>query len=369
MDQLKLQASRHAAHLERLKSGYVKEFEPFLRRMKKVIGQQLGGEVITEFTRTRLGKQLKTINKLLLEPLQDYETVLLSQIKELADYEVGFEVRSLENVVQKVSFALPSATQLNAAVFATPLMIVGPDNGKLLESFIKDFTTKEATRVSNILRAGAAQGQTTSEVIRIMRNNVDVSSRNAETIARTALQHTAVQARESTFSANSDLVEFVQWSSILDGKTSIQCQSLSNQKFKLNEGPRPPAHPRCRSSMVPVLRAPYDRLSRGGEQKARAPYLEDGELKRGPLTEVPATQTYYDFLKNQPAAVQNSIIGPTRAKLLRNGGITSQRFAELQLDKNFMPLKTIVRDGKNITPLMQMRELDPIAFLNANIPD
>jgi SPP1 gp7 family putative phage head morphogenesis protein len=358
MDQLKLQASRHAAHLERLKSGYVKEFEPFLLKMKKVIGQQLGGELVSNFTRIDLNKQLRAINKILLAPLQEYEAVLLSQIKELADYEVGFEVRSLENVVQKVSFALPSATQLNAAVFATPLMITGPDNGKLLESFIKDFTTKEATKVSNILRTGAAQGQTTNEVIKTMRDAVDVSSRNAESIARTALQHTAVQARQSTYNSNSGLVEFVQWLSILDGKTSAQCKALSNQKFPLNEGPRPPIHIRERSTINAVLRAPYDRLSRGGEQKARAPYLEDGKLKRGPLTEVPADQTYYEFLKNQPAAVQDSIIGPTRGKLLRNGGISSQRFAELQLDKNFKPIT-----------LAEMRELDPIAFMNANIPD
>jgi SPP1 gp7 family putative phage head morphogenesis protein len=358
MDQLKLQASRHAAHLERLKSGYVKEFEPFLLRMKKVIGQQLGGEVVSNFTRTDLNKQLRAINKILLAPLQEYEAVLLSQIKELADYEVGFEVRSLENVVQKVSFALPSATQLNSALLSTPLMIKGPDNGKLLAAYVKDFTTKEATRLSNVLRVGAAQGQTTSEVIRLMREEVDVSSKNAEGIARTALQHTAVQAREATYAANSDLVQFVEWVSILDGKTSPVCQALDTQKYKLSEGPRPPAHPRCRSTTTPVLREPYDRLSRGGERKARAPTLEDGELKRGPLKEVPATQSYYSWLKTQPASVQNSIIGPTRGKLLRNGGISSQRFAELQLDKNFKPIT-----------LAEMRELDPIAFINANIPE
>jgi hypothetical protein len=106
------------------------------------------------------------------------------------------------------------------------------------------------------------------------------------------------------------------------------------------------------------LREPYDRLSRGGERKARAPTLDDGELKRGPLYEVPANQSYYSWLKTQPAAVQDSIIGTTRGKLLRNGGISSQRFAALQLNKNFKPIT-----------LAEMRELEPTAFIKANIPE
>lgn len=368
MRQLIEQASRHAAHLERLKAGYVKDFEPFLKRMKKVIGQQLSGEVVTEWTLKDLNSQLKTINKLLSVPMGEYESVLMSQITELADYEAGFEVRSLESVAEKVSFALPSATQLNAAVMTQPLMVDGPNNGKLLKSFIEDWSSMDITKISNVLRVGAAQGQTTSQVINTMREAVDVTGRNAETIARTALQHAAVQAREATYSANSDLVSGVKWLSLLDGKTSTICRSLDGQVFPLDKGPRPPAHPRCRSSTSPELRPPFDKLSKGGERKARAPTLEEnGNLKRGPITEVSANKTYYSWLKNQPAGVQDSIIGSTRGKLLRNGGISTERFAELQLNSKFEPLSTITRNGKKITPLMQMREMEPTAFIKANL--
>jgi SPP1 gp7 family putative phage head morphogenesis protein len=368
MDQLKLQASRHAAHLERLKSGYVKEFEPFLADLKKNLKLQLMDENLAALGRTKLEDLVKTVDKISADAFHDYEKVLLNQITELADYEIGFEVRSLQNVVTSVSFNLPSATQLKAAVYGTPLgLINGPDAGSLLNPFISKWADSEAKSVSNMIRLGAAQGKTTPEVIkdiigtvsRYTGSSLERAKSHAETIARTALQHTAIQAREATFAANADLIEFVEWSSILDGVTSVQCRSLSNQKFPLDSGPRPPAHPRCRSSMVPVLRAPYDRLSRGGEQKARAPTLDkNGNLVRGPIEQIPATTTYYSWLKRQPAAVQDSIVGPTRGLLLRNGGISSQRFAELQLDKNFMPIT-----------LEKMRELDPIAFINANIPD
>jgi hypothetical protein len=54
--------------------------------------------------------------------------------------------------------------------------------------------------------------------------------------------------------------------------------------------------------------------------------------------------------------VQDSIIGPTRGKLLRKGGLSSQRFAELQLSKNYKPLT-----------LDEMKKLEPVAFEKAGI--
>ncbi|MPW47639.1 phage head morphogenesis protein, partial [Moraxella catarrhalis] len=47
---------------------------------------------------------------------------------------------------------------------------------------------------------------------------------------------------------------------------------------------------------------------------------------------------YYEWLKNQPAQYQDEVLGKTRAKLFRDGGMTVERFRALQLDKNFTPL-------------------------------
>ena len=84
------------------------------------------------------------------------------------------------------------------------------------------------------------------------------------------------------------------------------------------------------------------------------------ELKNGKLTRGKAVltkqQTYYSWMKTQPAKVQDSIIGPTRGKLLRNGGISAERFAKLQIGKDFTPLT-----------LKDMRKLDPIAFEKAGL--
>jgi hypothetical protein len=88
-----------------------------------------------------------------------------------------------------------------------------------------------------------------------------------------------------------------------------------------------------------------DFLDGAGQQFSRG---EDG-VKR-----VSADLTYYDWLKTQSAAFQDSVVGVSRGRLLRNGGITSKRFSELQLDKNFNPLT-----------LEDMQRLEPLAFEKA----
>ena len=136
---------------------------------------------------------------------------------------------------------------------------------------------------------------------------------------------------------------------IANGLIVKNCQSLDGQEFPIDEGPRPPYHQNCRTTTSAVLVDEFSFLSQGRTRSARDP--QTGEVGR-----VSANQTYYGWLKTQPASVQDSIIGPNRGQLLRGGGISSERFAELQLGKNFEPLT-----------LAQMRELDPVAFENAGI--
>lgn len=66
--------------------------------------------------------------------------------------------------------------------------------------------------------------------------------------------------------------------------------------------------------------------------------------------------SYYDWLKQQPAAFQDKAIGPVRSKLFREGGLSIERFSELQLDRNFKPLT-----------LLQMKALEPLAFVRAGL--
>ena len=350
--QLIEQATRHAAHLERLKTQDINELVQLLEDINDDILSRLGRLDITEFSRNRLESQLTALGQIIDERMND-EMVprILSQVQELAQYEAGFEQRSLQAGVE-IDFDAPSPEQVAAAVATQPLTMRGPDGGQLLEPFVRSWSDGVKQRVTSNVRSGYAQGLTTPQILTgLRRESFALVDRNMKTVVRTGLQHAANQARQATWQNNQDIVRGVRWVSTLDRRTSAICQSLDGQVFGINEGPRPPAHPGCRSTTVAALDERFAVLEQDATRFSRDP-----QTGRAQVGEVSANQTYYGWLKTQPASVQDSIVGPTRGKLLRNGGISAERFRELQLDRSFQP-----------ATLEQMRELEPAAFERANI--
>lgn len=348
--QLINQATRHAFHLERLKSHDVRVLREILRDIQTQLLGRLARSDITEWTRSRAERQLAAYTEMLQERYgRDILPALNRQIRELAEYEAGFEVRSLGNVAPRHNFLLPTDSQIMTAVTLNPLTMRGPGGGQLLESFIETWANTQITRTVSAVRSGFALGQTTPQVIAGLREAFVGQERDLATVVRTSLQHAAAEARQATWERNSDIVKKVRWVSTLDDRTSQQCQAMDGMEFDIDKGPRPPAHPNCRSTIVAVLDDRFAVLSEGATRAERDPVT-------GKVGSAPAKQTFYQWLKNEPAEVQDDILGPTRGRLFRDGGLSAQRFAELQIGKQFEPLT-----------LEQMRQLDPVAFMRAGL--
>jgi SPP1 gp7 family putative phage head morphogenesis protein len=350
-------ASRHQVQLERLKAGYVGAFEDFLREMERDLLRQIRSiDDMASLRGRRLRSVLKVVRGTIKEGFGNYEKVWRKQLAELGEYEAGFEARALGEVVD-YDFTLPSPNQIMDAAFARPLSVKGADEGKLLEPFFRDWTGRTYQRVEGAIRLGAAEGQTTQQVVRRLMGTkarkyadglLDMTRRDVELMARTSLQHMAATAKEQTWQSNEDVIKGVEWVSVLDSRTSVQCRSLDGREFPLDKGPRPPLHIACRSTTAAVFKGKLDLLRGGGSQSARGP---DGKVNR-----VSADLSYYDWLKKQPKGFQDSILGAERGKLLRDGGLTAKRFAELQLNKHFQPIT-----------LAEMRKIEPAAFAMAGI--
>jgi hypothetical protein len=67
---------------------------------------------------------------------------------------------------------------------------------------------------------------------------------------------------------------------------------------------------------------------------------------------VPAATTYQDFLKRQPASFQDDVLGRTKGKLFRDGGLTVDQFVD--------------RAGNELT-LDQLAATKPEAFVKAGL--
>lgn len=349
------QVTRRQVLLERYKAEELRRLDDFLRDVDRALRERLG-RVGTEFQRGRLEVLLAELDTLMEAIQRPYQRDLFERARELASHEAGLEARALAGLA-RFEAIIPPAAQLHAAVFSAPLGARGAGGGLLLEPFVSKWAEADRERVVGVIRRGAFEGRTTDQIIRDVRGTkarqfqdgiLAVNRRNAATVVRTALQHVATQARMETLHANADILDGYEWSATLDGRTGEICRSLDGRVFELGKGPLPPAHPNCRSAIVPVTKSfrelglDIDDLPPGDRASIDGPV--DGSL------------SYYEWLKRQPAGFIEEAIGPTRAALLLKGGLSAEKFAELQLGRNFQPLT-----------LEEMRRLAPKVFERAGV--
>jgi hypothetical protein len=187
--------------------------------------------------------------------------------------------------------------------------------------------------VRNAIRSGFVEGRTTAQIVTDIRGTraaqyqdglLQRPRRELEAVVRTALSHTSAVARDLMAEANSDLVKAERWVSTLDGRTSPMCRLRDGLKYTAGDhkpightvpwgnGPGR-LHFSCRSTSVPVIKS-WRELG-----------IDADELPPGTRAslagQIPADTTYAQWLAKQPAWRQEEILGPTRAALVRNGGL------------------------------------------------
>ena len=331
------QVTRRQVLLERYKAEELRRLDGFLRDMDRALRERLGRATVTDFQRGRIDTLLAEIERLMEAIQRPYQRDLFGRMDALAVHEAGMEARML--TLGTFEATLPAAAQIHAAVFSAPLAARGAGGGMLLEPFVAKWAEADRERVIGAIRRGAFEGRTTDQIVRDVRGTkarnfedgiLAVNRRNARTVVHTAVQHVATLARMETMQANADILNGYEWSSTLDSRTSAVCQSLSGRVFELGKGPLPPAHPNCRSSIIPKVKSfrelgiDLDDLPPGKQASMHGP--------------VDADLTYFAWLKQQPPSFVEEALGPTRARLFLDGGLSAEEFARLQLGRNFEPL-------------------------------
>jgi SPP1 gp7 family putative phage head morphogenesis protein len=346
---------RHQVLIQRLSSSEVAKFKPFLRDMDHALRDELADASITDLERYRLEKLLSVVDTLMAGILNRFSKQLLLDLEEFARHEARFSAGALD-AATTFDAIIPSVTQIRAAILSTPLGVKGSSRGALLKSFVENWTQTEVRAVNGAIRRGAFEGKTNQAIVSELRGSrarnyqdglLDVTRRHAEAVVRTAVQHVATIAREETFANNSDIIKAYQWLATLDRRSCVVCRSLDGREFQPGSGPRPPIHPQCRCTLVPRLKDEFAYLQAGETRASKG--AEGGKQVAGDLS-------YYEWLREQPASFQDQAIGPTRGLLLRNGGLSAERFAKLQVDKTFAPLT-----------LNEMKKIDPISFRRAGL--
>jgi SPP1 gp7 family putative phage head morphogenesis protein len=207
----------------------------------------------------------------------------------------------------------PTADQLAAVINSRPAQ------GKLLAAWFEDMEASHVARIEQALRLGFVEGETIPQMQARLAGVWTLNRRGAEAVIRTSITHMSAEVAQLSYEANPDIVQQVEWVATLDSRTTPICRSRDGKRYPLNNGPRPPAHIRCRSTVIPIM---------------------DG-------IEPPERETYAQWLRRQSEDDQRDILGPTRFRLYREGNLSLDRF--------------VGRDGDPLT-LDELRERNPIAF-------
>lgn len=331
---------RHQAHLERLKNSEVREFNEVVPTLIAIVVAALAGREVADLTRNELLRLTREISREVSEVMGVQIELAETFLSDLAGAEAQFERESLRRALPGTAVAAVGAAAAWRAVRQRAMSV----DGALLAGFLATLRDRNRTALANLIRRANAEGWTTAETLAVVRGTRAANYRDGmaarmqrshETILRTAIQHTSSAARAAVWAANPDVVTGYRWVSVLDSRTTAECRGLDGRTFGLGEGPLPPIHMNCRSTVTPELADALEPLGGATER---------------------SIETFYEWLDKQPASVQDSIIGPTRGKLFRDGGLTADEFARLTLSQTFAPLT-----------LAEMRKLAPVAFDRAGI--
>ena len=307
----------------------------------------------------------------------------IATMTEFVKGETTFLKNTLELVVPvEIAAKLPSISTLRSLIKDRPF------EGKVLKDWAKKIRRDDIDRIAQQVRIGIVQGESSQVIARRVvgtaqlrgRDGVtQITRRNAEAISRTAIIHFSDAARNEFLMANADFFENELFVATLDSRTTPVCRKNDGQIFPLGIGPRPPLHWNCRSLRVAIINnqvigwRPAKPVTQrmllrefcqqnGIRTVSARQYLPYGYMTkfdsfarrriREMTGQVPAKVSYGEWLGRQSREFQDDVLGITRGRLFRRGGVTLDQFVD--------------RTGREI-PLSRLAETEASAFRSAGL--
>lgn len=341
-----------------------------------------------DFTGERWRSLLQDMSVARATALGEVRKLTRSELNTLASMEATREATVLASAIPiEVSFATVAPDQLRAIVSSRPFQ------GRLLRDWFNNLERGDQGRLRQALQLGMTQGEPTDNIVRRVvgtrrRGYTDgilaTTRRDAQAIVRTAVNHVSNVAREYVWEENNDIISARIWTSTLDGRTSAVCRARDGKGRPTKEGaslpegveplvPKdatPPAHINCRSTMVAYIdgvglvgnrptvtdtrtrekrEVDFRRMAREQGRPIQDVRREWAERNVGT---VPASTDYQTFMGRQSAAFQDEVLGQTKGRLFRRGGLKLDNFVD--------------RAGNELT-LGQLARTRPEAFRSAGL--
>jgi len=327
-------ASKHQVFLQRYAGTEYKQMSYFITKVLKEAETMLA-KASTIPSKKRLDTIITDLTSMTKAIYKDMAKGTKTRMIELAKYEADFTSRLLKQAVdfpredgKKTPFAFntPTLDQLSSAAFTT-ILDSGPKNkGITVGDALQQFGSNKAGDIVQAIRVGFALGKTNQEITKDIRLNTEqVTTRQAQTLARTITNHVAAQSRNVFYSSNSEVLEdYYTIVATLDDRTTFECMARDGKTFSSGDFEAPPYHWNCRTTYIREVKEKYRVDITGVTRSANG---ADG------VEQVSSNTNFGSWIKTQPESFQNEVLGTERAALLR-AGMSVDKF----VDKNYQPI-------------------------------
>lgn len=272
---------------------------------------------LTPYQRSRLASFRSLVERAMTEAAAAGDKLLAKELQGLARVQGEAAERLLARSLRVGGVAETDTVRLTAPQLKA--IVTAPVEGAVLADWWAKLGRDATFNVTRSVQLGLLRGETIQQISRRVFTADGTGGvfggvrRNATMMVRTAVTQVANQAHYDTFAANSDVTEEYQYVATLDDRTTEICASLDGQTFRYDDpsAPKPPQHWGCRSVIIPVIK--WDSLG------VTAP--GDDGLTRASMDGPVRFKTYEQWLRDQPQAVQDEVLGVGKAKLFRDGEI------------------------------------------------
>lgn len=299
---------------------------------------------------------------------------LTLDMESVAVNEAAFQAAAISKMAA-TPLKTPAEKQIKSLIDAAFMSLEGPrpQVGKWAE-FVAGAKSSQISQINTVIRQGYQRGDTTQKIVKEIRGLYnDVLAKDAESLARTGYAHYQAQASAAMAEAQDIDMEYY-YSAVFDNRTTAGCMSLDGTRWPL-DSPNivyTPRHFNCRSRLLTVPKgepvtgtkaavggkgtkdaadkfAERDARRRKASQVRRRGNKDDDVFDAGQIS---AKTSFDQWLGKQPDYFIDDTLGPTRAKLFKEGGLSLDKFTDMR--------------GNELT-LKELRARDADAFKRAGL--
>ncbi len=311
--------------LNRVDASTSRKIIKILKRMERELIALLSVDELTAFSKRRVQKQLAEAKKIINDYYAEITNVNLDATKNVA---LSVANETAGSLAIATGGAMAGVGVLPTTAFMETIAGTAIIQGAVQADWWKRQSADTVWRFNNAVRQGLVAAETTPQIIKRVRETIDVSRRNAESLVRTSIMTVSNDTRQSVFENHADIIKSLEWVATLDGRTCPRCAVRDGKRWTLiDKKPinhsipfsRIPIHFNDRCVMVPVTKTFKELGININEFDDNVRASIEGQI---------TDKTFEDFMKRKGRKFTEEILGKGRADLYLNKKITFEQLID-----------------------------------------